>query len=276
KMGGLFIKTGPLVQVKPRGTKSNVLNDYDPAVVYDGPLAVMVNENSASASEIIAAALQDYHRAVIVGSNTTYGKGTVQNFYNLDDFVQPEQVKEESLGSIKITIQKYYRINGGTTQLKGVTPDIILPDPYSLIADREQDDPNALGWDEIPAAQYETVKAAYSIATLKSKSEKRVSASSSFQLIKQESQDLKVRTDFSLYPLNFNKFSALQKEWDINEKKYEAISADSNLVNIINLAVDLPKINSDSTAIARNNQFIKNLKKDIYLNEVSQMVVEMK
>jgi carboxyl-terminal processing protease len=217
KLGGLFISSGPLVQVRPRNGSPNVMRDSDPNVVYSGPLTVMVNENSASASEIVAAALQDYHRAVIIGSNSTYGKGTVQNFFNLDDFVSHES-NAPTLGSLKITIQKYYRISGGSTQLKGVTPDIILPDPYAQIPYGEKEDKYALGWDEIAKAQYESWNVATNLSELKSHSQSRVASSSAFQLIKQEADDFKQRRENSVYSLSY-KNSALSKRNLMRSKK---------------------------------------------------------
>lgn len=276
KLGGLFIPTGPIVQVRPRGAKPNVLYDTDPGVVYSGPLTVMVNYYSASASEIVAAAMQDYHRAVLIGSSSTYGKGTVQNLFNLDDFVSQSENSPPKLGSLKITIQKFYRINGGTTQLQGVTPDIVLPDPYSQITNGEKEDPYAIGWDEIAPAKYENWNATNNIATLKSHSQQRIATNNSFQLIQQEASDFKLRKDNSVYSLNYKKFSAQQKELDAKDKKYDAIDADSMLVAVSNLAVDMTKINADSTAVARNQQFLKNLKKDIYLYEATQVMEEVK
>lgn len=276
KMAGLFISTGPIVQVRPRDSKPNVLSDNDPSVVYNGPLTVMVNSYSASASEIVAAALQDYHRAVVVGSSSTYGKGTVQNFFNLDDFVSHTNENAQKLGSLKVTIQKFYRINGGTTQLQGVVPDIILPDPYALIPNGEKEDPYAIGWDEITPARFEEGKATFDLDALKVSSAKRVDASNSFQLIRQEAMDFKQRRDNSSYPLRYDKFITRQHQLDEQEKKYDAITADTMLLTVSNLEADWSKINADTTSIARNEQFLKNLRKDIYLHEVSLIVQEMK
>jgi carboxyl-terminal processing protease len=276
KLGGLFIKSGPVVQVRPRDGGPNVMKDTDPDIVYSGPLTVMENENSASASEIVAAALQDYHRAVIIGSNTTYGKGTVQNFFNLDNFVSHSQNSPPTLGSLKITIQKFYRINGGSTQLRGVTPDITVPDPYAEIPYGEKEDKYAIGWDEIPPAQYESWNVTNNISDLRLHSEQRIASNPAFQIIQQEADDFKQRSENTSYSLNYKKFSAQQMELDEKQKKYDAITSDSSLVNVTNLAADYSKINSDSTAIARNDQFIKRLKKDVYLNEAAMVVGEMK
>ncbi|MBA2421732.1 MAG: carboxy terminal-processing peptidase [Chitinophagales bacterium] len=274
KIGGLFISQGPVVQVRPRSGKPNVMYDSDPSVVYDGPLTIMVNGSSASASEIVAAAMQDYHRGVIIGSNT-FGKGTVQNIFNLDNFASRSANGAPALGSLKITIQKFYRINGNATQLKGVIPDVILPDPYAEIPSGEKEDKYAIGWDEITKAGYESLRTNFDIASLKVHSEKRTSSSTPFQLIDEQANDYKLRSKQSSYSLNYKKFSEHQKELDAKQKKYDAITADTALVAISNLMVDMAKVNSDSTRVERNNQFLKNLRKDVYLDEAAKIVLEM-
>ena len=166
QMVGLFIDRGPIVQVKDRDGKPNILEDKNREVLYDGPLTVMVNEFSASASEIFAAAIQDYGRGVVIGSTTTYGKGTVQRNLGLD----PESGflnSNSDLGTIKLTLQKFYRVNGGSTQLKGVTSDIVLPDNYEYLKFREKDDPDALPWDEIKRASIKNWKSGYELQQFK-------------------------------------------------------------------------------------------------------------
>jgi carboxyl-terminal processing protease len=276
KLGGLFISSGPIVQVRPRSGSSNILYDRDPNTVYNGPLTIMVNENSASASEIVAAAMQDYRRAVIVGSENTYGKGTVQNMFNLDDFAPQSEDGKPVFGSLKITIQKFYRINGGATQLKGVTPDIILPDPYAEIPYGEKEDDYAIGWDEVAPASFTPVNTTGNLQELKSASDKRVSSSEPYKLILQQAEDFKYRRDHTAVPLNYKKYSEWQQDLDAKEKKYDAITADTMLVKVSNLSVDLPKVNADTVSMARNTQFLKNLQKDIYLSEVSAIMNEMK
>ena len=275
KMVGLFIAKGPVVQVRPRDEQPTVMYDTDPAVVYMGPAAVMVNENSASASEILAAAMQDYHRAVIIGSKSTYGKGTVQNIFNLDNLASRLQSSPTKFGSLKITIQKFYRVSGGSTQLKGVTPDIILPDPYAEIPDGEKEDQFAIGWDEITAAAYEPWNVKFNLMDLKANSEKRVESNNIFHLIEEEAQDFKQRHNDTNYSLNYNKFSTEQKELTEKQKRYDAITSDTSLLNISNLSADLAKINADSVSMARNTQFLKNLRKDVYISETAKVVEEM-
>lgn len=153
KMLGLFIKNGPMVQVKGKNGKPQVLSDNDEAQMYAGPLVVMVNALSASASEIFAAAIQDYKRGIIIGSTSTYGKGTVQSTYPLG-IAASESTPAKDFGAIKLTIQKFYRVNGGSTQLKGVVPDVILPDPYDFMKLREKDKTGSLKWDQIAAVDF--------------------------------------------------------------------------------------------------------------------------
>ena len=149
-LSGLFIERGPVVQIREAGNRISVSQDQDPSVFYDGPLTVMVDRYSASASEIFAAAMQDYGRALIVGEHT-FGKGTVQQHRGLG---RVYDMFEESLGSVQFTIAKFYRINGGSTQHKGVTPDIVFPSPIEPGEWGESKEENALPWDSIPAAQY--------------------------------------------------------------------------------------------------------------------------
>jgi carboxyl-terminal processing protease len=183
QMAGLFIDEGPIVQVKDRDNKASVLKDKDRSVLYSGPLAVMVNEFSASASEIFAAAIQDYNRGVIIGSTSTYGKGTVQRNIGLD----PEtgfSMANSDLGTIKLTLQKFYRINGGSTQLKGVNSDIVLPDNLEYLKVREKDDPDALPWDEINKAPYANWNAGYDLKAIQKLSNERLDNDVAFKLIK--------------------------------------------------------------------------------------------
>ena len=151
-MAGLFIKEGPVVQVRTTGEPKDVLRDRDRSIVWDGPLVILVNEFSASASEILAAAMQDYKRAIVIGSKQTFGKGTVQNVLDLNRMVRNNT--NGDLGAIKYTTQKYYRINGGSTQLEGVKSDVVVPNRYSYIDIGERDQENPLPWDKIDSADY--------------------------------------------------------------------------------------------------------------------------
>ena len=156
EMAGLFIQEGPIVQVRSMDKESQILRDKDRSIIWEGPLVILVNEFSASASEILAAAMQDYKRAIIIGSKQTYGKGTVQNVLDLNRMVRSNT--NGDLGALKFTTQKYYRINGGSTQLEGVKSDIVVPDKYTYVDFGEKDQENPLEWDMIEPVPYEPWK----------------------------------------------------------------------------------------------------------------------
>ncbi len=275
-MTGLFIKDGPVVQVKPRNKEAYVYDDEDSEVHYTGPLVVMVNQFSASASEILAAALQDYQRAIIVGSNSTFGKGTVQRFIDLDRaYREYDEIKP--LGNLKITMQKFYRINGGSTQLKGVIPDIILPDNYHFIETGEKDYKNALEWSEISAVEYsQDVFPLTEVSSIVMNSENRVKDNPSFQLILENAQRLKRNQEKSEYPLDFAAFDQMKEDRRKEAEKYDNIFKEDveNFV-VKNLDVDLEYIKVDESRIARNDDWIDGVKKDIYLEEVMHILKDM-
>ena len=186
-MAGLFVKSGPMVQVRMKDGNVEKLNDPDGGVVYDGPLVVMVDPLSASASEIVAGAVQDYGRGVVVGSAKTHGKGTVQVVLGLTDMLQRMQrvrFEEDVAGALKLTVQKFYRVSGGSTQNRGVESDIVLPSPWDGLDMYESDLDNAMPWDEIPAARYTPAGTlAPVLPELKMRSTTRVSNSSDFERI---------------------------------------------------------------------------------------------
>lgn len=278
-MSGLFIDEGPIVQVKSNHARPSTLSDQNKGILYDGPLAVMVNQNSASASEILAAAMQDYKRAVIVGS-TTFGKGTVQKIVSLDDFLAMTKrvatgEDTKPVGSLKITVQKFYRVNGGSTQLKGVVPDINLPDPYEYIDMGERRDKAALKWDEIPAAKYTPVPNPVNVDALAAKSKKRTDASPTFQLIKESAARMKQQQDDNKYSLNEVAYRKELEEANITSKKMEELEKKSTPLDVVNIKEDLARINMDSSTIAKNNDWLKHLKKDIYLSETVNIIGDM-
>ena len=275
-MSGFFIESGPIVQVKGREDRPMLHQDKDKSVLYDGPLVIMVNQYSASASEIIAAAMQDYNRAIITGSNSTFGKGTVQRFYDLDR-VSNGYDEYKPLGNVKITMQKFYRVNGGSTQLKGVVPDVILPDIYHYIETGEKEYDNPLTWTEIEATKF-----GQSVVLLENKnkiienSRQRLSKNNDFNLILDRALKLKKERDESKYPLKLNSYRAMIDKRKEDGKKYENIMKnDIANLEISNLSVDLPKINVDESNKAKNDEFIKDLKKDIYLEETMFIIRDM-
>src|SRR5687767_9248213 len=206
QMAGLFIDEGPIVQIKDRENKPSVLKDKDRNVLYTGPLAVMVNEFSASASEIFAAAIQDYNRGVIIGSTSTYGKGTVQRNMGLDPASETGfSMSNSDLGTVKLTLQKFYRINGGSTQLKGVYSDIVLPDNLEYLKVREKDDPDALPWDEISKANYGSWKSGYDLKTIQQMSSLRLENDLTFKTIRESTEWLSKQND-KQYSLHIDKY----------------------------------------------------------------------
>jgi carboxyl-terminal processing protease len=290
-MAGLFIDHGPIVQVKSNDAAPMLLPDNDNGTIYDGPLAIMVSQESASASEILAAAMQDYKRAVIIGT-TTYGKGTVQKVISLDDFLDPvTRLKlasggnmgvvadgsdgDNSIGSLKITIQKFYRINGGSTQLRGVTPDITLPDPYEMVDLGERHEKSALKWDEIPPAPYKVVSDPVDVATLAALSNTRVNANPTFKLIEENAARIKKEQEDDSYPLKESDYRKQMDENNLLSKKIDELQKGYTPYDIVNTKEDMKVISQDSTVLARNTEWIKNLKKDIYLNEVVNVINDM-
>src|SRR5579859_3107772 len=226
QMAGYFVEQGPIVQVRDRDGKPSIIPDHDKSVLYDGPFAVMVNELSASASEIFAAAIQDYHRGVIIGSTSTYGKGTVQRPYGLDKTLGFMDANSE-LGTLKLTLQKFYRINGGSTQLRGVASDIVLPDIYPDIYEyskiQEKYNPDALPWDEIPKVDYTPWKYAYDVNTIRAMSAERLKSNNSFSLIRQDEEWLSSIQD-KVYPLNLKKYQDEQKKVKETVKQLQSLS----------------------------------------------------
>lgn len=273
EMAGLFIEKGPIVQIKQKAGFPDIKEDRDASIVYDGPLVVMVNSNSASASEIMAAAIQDYKRGIIVGTSpATFGKGTVQRFYSLDDYLPPAYSHLKPLGDIKITMQKFYRINGGSTQLKGVTPDIVLPDPYYLLDQGEKEQDYPLAWDEIPAAKYQTWNKDYGIAKLKQASEERVKTNTGFMILNDAAKRLKKQKDDNTLSLNYEKFMAQQKKIKEENKKLDELDKEFSGFEISALAADPIIPESDTVKTARMKDWYKNIKKDLYLNETMNIM----
>ena len=267
KMTGFFIPSGPVVQVKSKESKADVLRDPDSRTQYDGALIVMVNNMSASASEIIAAALQDYGRAIIVGTKSTYGKGTVQRFFDLDMGLRGYE-EFKPLGEVKITTQKFYRINGGSTQLKGVTPDIILPDQYHYLEIGEREEDYAMEWTEIAPVGYEPQKSKLqSLDLLRKKSEDRVKSDPSFQMILKNALRIKKQRDQSVMPLSLNAYKQLLKNQEKEAQEFRDAFKNYQIKSVENLAADLSEINADSAKITRNIAFKESVGKDIYLRE---------
>ena len=273
QMVGFFIPDGPIVQVKDRDGNPSVLRDRDKSVLYDGPLTVMVNEFSASASEIFAAAIQDYGRGVVIGSTSTYGKGTVQRNIGLESSSLLTDDNGE-LGTIKLTLQKFYRINGGSTQLKGVTPNIILPDQYESLKYREKDNPNSLPWDEIQKAFYTIVQSDFDMDNIKQKSMARVYANPTFSAIK-ESSLLMEKANEKVFSLQLSSYKAEQKVLRDSFKKIDEMNKSAKILDVAMLDTDKEKLSADNDKLERRKQWVANISKDIYINETCQVIFDM-
>ena len=273
QMVGFFIEDGPIVQVKDRDGKPQVYRDRDKTVLYEGPLGVMVNEFSASASEIFAAAIQDYNRGIIIGSTTTYGKGTVQRNIGLDKTLGILEPNSD-LGTIKLTLQKFYRINGGSTQLRGVSSDITLPDVLEYSPLREKNNPDALPWDEIQRADYHNWRYSLDLSPIKQASNARISANPSFNIIRQNAQWLSQQND-KQYTLNYKKYQEEQKEIRNKVKQIDSLNKTPNEINVEPLEEDLKKLQYDEGKTERFKQWIKNLRTDIYLDESVKVINDM-
>lgn len=272
EMAGLFITKGPVVQVKSKNNMVNIMEDKNQDVVWDGPLSIMVNHGSASASEILAAAMQDYKRAVIVGT-PTFGKGTVQSFVDLDQYLLPQFDTIKPIGSVKITMQKFYRINGGTTQLKGVIPDVHLPDPYALLDLGEKELDYPMPWDEIQKANYVPFSG-INYDKVKKASTDRIKKSSSYKLIESQAKELKSKKDDSKYSLNLEKFRAEQKLLREQRKKYDDLKKEISNFSALMLDEDKDKMAADTSRLGRETRWAKNLAKDVYVHEASNIVMD--
>ena len=277
EIAGLFIDQGPVVQRKSSIGQQSVLRDHDNILNFDGNLVVLVSETSASASEILAAALQDYQRAVIVGSNSTFGKGTVQQFVDLDRLLPSKFNDYKSFGSLKITMEKFYRINGGATQLKGVVPDVILPTNYSYIDFGEKEMDFALPWDEIEAVEYHKLNNYIpNYQYIKENSSKRIKANKSFNEIEEYAKWVKTRREETTESLSFEKFEANKKERKVFVKQFENIGEDTLAISVRDLNFDAPKINADSTKRVTTDEWHDGITKDNYILESIFILEDLK
>jgi carboxyl-terminal processing protease len=277
QMAGLFIEDGPICQVKGRGDKAKILEDKDRSVKYTGPLAVLVDEMSASASEIFAAAIQDYKRGIIIGSTSTYGKGTVQRNIPLNP--QSENslfatAKEDDLGTVKLTLQKFYRINGGATQLKGVVPDVVLPDRLEYLKFREKDNSSALPWDKISPAPYKTWTSTYSTDAIIKSANESVNTNTNFEKIKTNVDWLEKNYD-KKYSLNILQYKSDQKELKAIYKQIDDAYKLTSPIDIKYLSADLSDSVETKEKIDRNNQWLKLRSEDIFIDKSVQVIKSM-
>lgn len=272
KMVGLFIPEGPVVQVKAPGRNPEILPDTDKRVQYDGPLVVMINNFSASASEIFAAAIQDYNRGIVVGSKHSYGKGTVQNVIDLNQFVRGSSYGD--LGALKTTIQKFYRINGGSTQKEGVRSDIVFPDRFSYLDMGERDEESALPWDKIAPADYKPLDANFEI--VKANSKKRIAVNPTFNLIDENAKWIFERKDDNVFGLSLEDFKKEMNASDAKAKKFKTISEYNNKLKFSSLPDEIALFTNDTILKQKRERWHEELQKDIYVEETLNIILDMK
>jgi carboxyl-terminal processing protease len=263
-MSGLFIKKGPIVQVKAHTGAKEVLTDVDGKVYFKKPVIVLVNRFSASASEIVAAALQDYGRAIIVGSGEqTHGKGTVQAVVGLDRYAGPMGRTYAPLGALKITIQMFYRINGGSTQFKGVVPDIKLPDPFAYMESGERSLDYAIPYGEIGKVDYKKWKNnKYNLKDIVRSSNKRVKKSKAFNQITESVSWYKERRDKSERTLNVKQMAQFRDEAFKKSEEFK------NSVINKDIKISMLKKTRDTVDKEAQTEFKESLQKDPVIDEV--------
>ena len=273
KIAGLFIDEGPVVQVKYRNEAAVVKQDIDPRVQWTGSLVLLVNELSASASEIFAAAMQDYNRAVILGGNQTYGKGTVQNIIPVNKFY-PNY--EKDLGYLKMTIQKFYRINGGSTQVEGVYSDIAMPTRFSYMKYGERDLEGALPWDKVPQASYSQVNSYSNFSDVVTTSIERINKDPKFQLIDEYAKWLKKEQDDSSFSLNYKQYQKESKQSDEYAKKFKSVFKYQSGLAFNSPSYELPLFEVNKDLKEKRDAWHKNLSKDLYISEALNVLSQLK
>jgi len=271
-IAGLFIEDGPIVQVKYKDGDPKIKSDRDPKIHWNKPLVILVNEMSASASEIFAAAMQDYNRAVIIGSKQTFGKGTVQNVLNLNDYYK----YESDLGALKMTIQKFYRVNGGSTQLEGVVSDVALPTRYTYMNIGERDEKNPLNWDKIPSATYKRWDGYENFDEAVNNSKKRIAQNEQFLLIDKNAKWLKEGQDENIISLNLDKFEAEIEKRENENKEFQTLYDYTSSLTFTSPAYELPILAKDSLLAKSRSVWHKNLSKDIYIDEALNILADLK
>ncbi len=273
-IAGLFIKEGPVVQVASSGTRKEVLEDTNDEVVWDGPLVILVNELSASASEILAAAMQDYKRAIVIGSKQTYGKGTVQNLIDLNQWLRKNDMGD--MGALKLTTQKFYRINGGSTQLEGVKSDVVMPDRYSYIDVGERDYDNPLPYDKIEAADYDIWDGYIDFDETIAKSKARMAKSEQLALIEENARWIKKQRDEMIVSLNYDTYTAEIERRKDETDKFKAIEDYDNQLSYRSLPNEVALMKQDTTLREKRKRWHKSLAKDIYVEEAVNVLEDLK
>ena len=271
---GFFIEKGPVVQVKSIGGRKEILRDNDPSVIWNGPLIVLVNEFSASASEILAAALQDYNRAIILGSKQTYGKGTVQNIINLNNVISGNTYGD--LGSLKITTDMFYRINGGSTQLEGVKSDLVFPNRYSYIDIGEKDLENPLSWNKIDPARYDNSEKIFNNSQVILNSKNRISRNEYFSIIDQHAKLVKSKQDDKTISLEYSSYKDELENTKLQNDKLKIIEEFSSPYLFEWNEINFNSNNAyDDDMKEKRDRWIESLKNDIYVDEAMNLLKDI-
>ncbi|MDR6299480.1 carboxy terminal-processing peptidase [Mesonia maritima] len=273
-IAGMFIEEGPIVQVRSGDNEREVLHDKDDSILWDGPLVILVNELSASASEILAAAMQDYERAIIIGSKQTYGKGTVQNVVDLNRWMRNSDFGD--MGALKITTQKFYRVNGGSTQLKGVESDVVVPDRYSYIDIGERDMQNPLPWDQIEPADYEKWDGYIDFGKTIESSKQRMQKSEQLKLIDESAKWIKEQREENVYSLNYEDYKQKITEDEKQAKRFDAIQDYTTDLTFTSLPYEEEMFETDTTLAEKRSRWHKSLSKDVYVEEAVNVLEDLK
>jgi len=270
-MVGLFIEQGPVVQVKTKNGSRDVLYDKDNKIQWDGPLVVLINNYSASASEIFAAAIQDYNRGLVLGSKHSFGKGTVQNLLDLNRFGNK---KIGDLGAVKFTTQKFYRVNGGSTQLKGVESDVILPDRFLYIDTGERDNDNAMPWDKIEQANYK--KFGNELSPIVEKSKLRVAEKEEFLVLDESAKWVKEQQDDYTFPLRYEDYVAKSKHIEEQTKKFNVLKDYKSDLTFESLPYEIEAFATDTILENKRVRWHKSLNNDLYVEEAVNVLRDLK
>ncbi len=270
-IAGMFIDKGPVVQIKTQAGNERVLKDLDSSIEWEGPVVVLVNEFSASASEILAAALQDYGRAVIIGSKKTFGKGTVQSFYPVNSFGNVDD-----LGALKLTIQKFYRINGGSTQLEGVSSDIVLPSKFYYTDIGERDYDNALPFDKIDPALYDKWYKKIKLSKLQEKSLKRIAGNENFKVLDESAKWFENLKDRKTISLNFDEYQKNKKEQEKKSEYFDSIFDQyKNELQVNSPVYEATLIENDSVLGEKRKVWHEAIVQDIQLEEAIHVLQDL-
>ena len=273
-MAGMFIESGPVVQVKYFDKEKQVLRDRDRSILWKGPLVILVNEGSASASEILAAAMQDYNRAIIIGGNQTWGKGTVQNVFPLNRMVRGNT--KGDLGALRYTTQKYYRVNGGSVQLEGVKSDINLPFRYKYLDFGEKDSENPLQWDEIENINYKKWNSNFDFDFAIKNSQKRMKQSEHLKLVDENAKWIKDVREKKIFNLNYQKFRSELEENIKTTDKFKKLDNFSLDYSFKSLPYESQMIENDSVLGTKRERWHKSLNKDIYIGEALNVLSDLR